>query len=130
MLTLIKKYKSIAIIALLIGTIYGSYTLYQTGYKNGHNAALLAAKTEKIKAISRAIQQANKINEQNEKIAQDYWQAKLAVQPKIKTIEKRIIKYVQTIKPGHCDIDDDELRILNDLIDTANGNPENNQAKN
>jgi ribosomal protein S20 len=67
----------------------------------------------------KALKQKNKSNQQ---IAKAYWQNELAKKPKIQTIEKRIIEYVQAQDPDdtHCQLDDNELFILQDLVAIAN----------
>lgn len=125
MLTLLKNHKTILTLLTITTLLYSAYQLYQTGYKHGLTTAQLEYQNKQQQAVARAIKQANKINAENEKIEEAYWQAKAQDQQKIKTIEKSIIKYVQTTNPGTCDLDDDELRILTDLTHIVNGQPKN-----
>jgi len=99
------------------------YQTYQTGYQNGQNQANLECQNAQVTAINRVIQQTNKINKENAQIEESYWQEQIDAKPKIKLLEKRIIQYVQTTKPGRCDLDDNELHILTDLTRIVNGNP-------
>ncbi|MBD3611109.1 MAG: hypothetical protein HUJ13_01570, partial [Hydrogenovibrio crunogenus] len=72
------------------------------GYKNGFNQAQNDALTKEQQAVARAIEQTNAINRQDAEIAQAYWQQQSESQPKIQTVEKKVIQYVKTIEPGHC----------------------------
>jgi len=111
------KVTALAIIAALSGLLYSHIKLYQMG--KTHES--LECTKEKMAAATRAIEELNQINLINTEISEAYWQNQVAQKPKIQTVEKRIVEYVETIRPGDCDINDDELRIINNLIDIANG---------
>lgn len=111
------------ILVLVIGLAYLSGK--SEGYNNGFNQAKNKSLTAQQQAVARAIKQTNQINQQNAEIAKAYWQEQIQIKPKIQTIEKRIIKYVKTAKPGVCDIDDGELHILTDLTNLVNGTTKN-----
>lgn len=94
-------------------------------YNIGKAQAELECTQNKLASAARLISEANQINAENEKIADEYWKDKLAKQPKILEIETRIVEYVETDKNSDCRIDDVELHILTDLVNLANGNAEN-----
>jgi len=75
-------------------------------------------------AVADAVKEIKDKNQANQKIAEDYWKNELAKKPKIQTIEKRIIEYVQAQDPNdtHCQLDDNELFILQNLVSIANTN--------
>jgi len=98
------------------------YALYE-GHKNGINEAKLACLEQQKTAVARAIEQTNIVNQENAQIAAAHYEQQLQQKPKIRTIEKRIIEYVENTQPGHCDIDDRELQILTDLTNLANTSP-------
>lgn len=120
MIALKGKITIVAILVALSGLIYSHIKLYQMG----KTTESLECQKEKMAATARAIEEINQINQQNAAISEAYWQQQLAAKPKIQTVEKRIIEYVETTRPGDCRLDDNELRILNDLVDIANGTPE------
>ena len=122
MTKLINPYLAL-IVVIAIGLAYLSGK--SEGYKNGFNQAKNDSLTAQQQAVARAIEQTNQINQQNDQIAQAYWQEQIQTKPKIQTIEKRIIQYVETAKPGVCDIDDGELHILTDLTNLVNGTATN-----
>lgn len=96
-------------------------TAKEEGYQNGFNQAQNEALKKEQQAITRAIEQTNAINKQNSEIEKAYWQQQAQSKPKLQTIEKEVIRYVKTITPGQCDIDDGELHILTDLSQLVNG---------
>jgi len=114
---------AMAIIAgLMIAIPTGTYFYGKSeGYDNGFNKAENNCLQAKQQAVARAIEETNRINQENAEISQAYWEQKLQDQPKIQAIEERIIEYVEVTRPGHCDLDDGELHILTDLTDLVNG---------
>ncbi|WP_022940114.1 hypothetical protein [Psychromonas hadalis] len=120
------KAKKPFIIILLIGAVLtaltaGYFYVKAQGYENGYTVAEHKYLQEKQKAVISAIKQVNRKNQTNSDIAKAYWQNELAKKPKIETIEKRIIEYVEVNNSDECLLNDDELFILTDLIDIANG---------
>ena len=107
------------IVAIAIGLAYLSGE--SEGYQNGFNQAQNDALQKEQEAITRAIEQTNEINKQNSEIEKAYWQQQAQIKPKLQTIEKEVIRYVKTITPGQCDLDDGELHILTDLTHLVNG---------
>lgn len=93
-----------------------------TGYENGYTVAEHKFLKEKDQAVKEAIKEVNQKNQTNQQIAETYWKNELAKKPKIQTVEKRIIEYVQAQDPNdtHCQLDDNELFILQDLVSIAN----------
>ena len=108
-------------IVAVVAVIGFGMKVYDIGYENAKGKCV----SEKLQSVTRAIEQTQKINAENKEIADEYWQQKLAEKPKIKYIEKRILKYVQANNSDTCNLDNDELHIINDLIDLANGKTNN-----
>jgi hypothetical protein len=94
----------------------------QQGYKHGYIVAEQQFLKKKDQAVAAAIKAVKQKNPSNQQIAETYWQNELAKKPKIQTIEKGIIEYVQAQDPDdtRCKIDDNELFILQDLVSIAN----------
>ena len=114
------------IVVAVIATVGFGIKIYYIGYEN----AQAECAKDKLQSVTRAIKQTQKINAENQEIVQEYWQQKLAEKPKIKYIEKRILKYVQDNNNDTCNLDNDQLHIINDLIDIANGNGNNRPIAN
>lgn len=94
----------------------------QQGYDNGYIVAEHHYLQAQQQAVASAIKQTNQVNARNTEIANSYWQKELAKKPKIQTIEKRIVEYVETTRDSDtCQLDDGELFILQDLVSIANG---------
>jgi hypothetical protein len=110
------KAKKPLLIALMIALVL----LVLTGYTVAEHQFL----KEKDQAVDAAIKALKQKNQSNQQIAATYWKNELAKQPKIQTIEKRIIEYVQVQDPDDtdCQLDDNELFILQDLVAIANAN--------
>jgi hypothetical protein len=107
---------------ILLGLITGYFYVKQQGYENGYTVAEQQFLKEKDQAVAAAIKAVKQKNQTNQQIAETYWKNELAKKPKIQTIEKRIIEYVQAQDPhdNHCQLDDNELFILQDLVSIAN----------
>jgi hypothetical protein len=123
------KAKKPLLIALVIAIVLlvltsGYFYVKQQGYENGYAVAESQFLKEKDQAVAAAIHAVKQKNQSNQAIAATYWKSELAKQPKIQTIEKRIIEYVQAQDPDdtHCQLDDNELFILQDLVAIANAN--------
>jgi hypothetical protein len=121
------KAKKPLLIALVIALVLlvltsGYFYVKQQGYEHGYTVAEHLFLKEKDQAVAAAIKAVKQKNQSNQKIAETYWKNELAKQPKIQTIEKRIIEYVQAQDPDdtHCQLDDNELFILQDLVSIAN----------
>lgn len=124
MITLFTKFfNPYTFIIFLLAVTFTYITAKSEGFENGFNQAQNDNLTAQHQAVARAIEQTNLMNEQDAKISEAYWQDQQQSKPKIQTIEKRIIQYVETTKPGLCDLDDGELHILTDLTDIVNGKP-------
>lgn len=113
---------ALVIAVVLMGLMTGYFYVKQQGYEHGYTVAeqqFLKKKDQAVAAAIKAVKQKNQINQQ---IAATYWKNELAKKPKIQTIEKRIIEYVQSQDPNdsHCQLDDNELFILRDLVSIAN----------
>lgn len=111
-----RNLKWFAVLGTVLALAYIGFKLVELGRQQ----AQLACEIEKSEAVARAIEQTNQINEQNAAIAEAYWQEQAVKAPKIRTIEKRIVEYVESTDTGRCDIDDRELHILTDLVDVVN----------
>jgi hypothetical protein len=109
---------------VLLGLMTGYFFVKQQGYEHGYTVAEHQFLKEKDQAVAVAIKELKQKNQSNQQIAATYWKNKLAKKPKIQTIEKRIIEYVQAQDPNdtHCRLDDNELFILQDLVAIANAN--------
>lgn len=118
---LVNKY---TLVGLLILAVFAYFSGKSEGYDNGFTKAKADCLQQQHQAVARAIEQTNRINEENAQIAAAAYQQELAKKPKIQTIEKRIIQYATNHSPGHCDLDDSELHILADLTRTINGSTE------
>jgi hypothetical protein len=123
------KAKKPLLIALMIALVLlvltsGYFYVKQQGYENGYTVAEHQFLKEKDQAVDAAIKALKQKNQSNQQIAATYWKNELAKQPKIQTIEKRIIEYVQVQDPDDtdCQLDDNELFILQDLVAIANAN--------
>jgi hypothetical protein len=121
------KAKKPLLIALVIALVLlvltsGYFYVKQQGYENGYAIAESQFLKEKDQAVATAINVVKQKNKSNQQIAKAYWQNELAKKPKIQTIEKRIIEYVQAqdTDDTHCQLDDNELFILQDLVAIAN----------
>jgi uncharacterized protein (UPF0333 family) len=128
------KAKKPLLIALLIALVLlvltsGYFYVKQQGYENGYTVAEHQFLKEKDQAVASAIKAVKQKNQSNQAIAETYWKNELAKQPKIQTIEKRIIEYVQAQDPDdtHCQLDDNELFILQDLVAIANATTPNTE---
>ena len=111
---------ALTVFALLLtgGYLYAK----QQGYDNGYVVAEHYYLQAQQQAVANAIKQTNQDNVRNTEIANRYWQKELAKKPKIQTIEKRIVEYVETTRDSDtCQLDDGELFILQDLVSIANG---------
>ena len=106
------------LVALGIAYFYVKTTAYENGYKIAEHKYLL----EKKQAVNEAINQVNQKNKLNNEVAKTYWENKLAQKPKLKTIEKEVIKYVQTNNDSKCMLSDNELHIITELVTIANNN--------
>jgi hypothetical protein len=113
---------ALAIAVVLLGLMTGYFYVKQQGYENGYTVAEHQFLKEKDQAVDAAIKALKQKNQSNQQIAATYWKNELAKQPKIQTIEKRIIEYVQAQDPDDtdCQLDDNELFILQDLVAIAN----------
>jgi len=111
-----------AIAVVLLGLMTGYFYIKQQGYENGYTVAEQQFLKEKDQAVAAAINAVKQKNKSNQKIAATYWKNELAKKPKIQMIEKRIIEYVQAQDPDDtdCQLDDNELFILQDLVAIAN----------
>jgi len=112
---------ALALLLLTSGYFYAK----QQGYENGYTVAEHKFLKEKDQAVNEAIKEIKQKNQTNQKIAESYWKNELAKKPKIQTVEKRIIEYVQAQNPNdtHCQLDDNELFILQDIVSIANTPP-------
>jgi hypothetical protein len=115
---------ALVIVVVLMGLMTGYFYVKQQGYEHGFTVAEQQFLKEKDQAVAAAIKAVKQKNQSNQQIAKAYWQNELAKQPKIQTIEKRIIEYVQAQDPNdtRCQLDDNELFILQDLVAIANAN--------
>jgi hypothetical protein len=113
---------ALAIAIVLLGLTSGYFYVKQQGYEHGYMVAEQQFLKEKDQAVAAAIKALKQKNKSNQKIAATYWKNELAKQLKIQTIEKRIIEYVQAQDPHDtdCQLDDNELFILQDLVSIAN----------
>jgi hypothetical protein len=113
---------ALAIAVVLVGLMTGYFYVKQQGYENGYAVAEQQFLKEKDQAVAAAIKVLKQKNQSNQQIAEAYWKNELAKKPKIQTIEKRIIEYVQAQDPNdtRCQLDDNELFILQDLVAIAN----------
>lgn len=95
---------------------------YFKGYSNGKTQAQLVYLQEKKEAVARAIQQAEEIAKVNQQIANAFHSKQEKAKVKIKIIEKEVIQYVEKHRNDDgCNLDADGVRLINDLINTANG---------
>jgi len=111
---------AIAIIAVLVALGSAYFYVKTNAYENGYAIAEHKYLLEKEQAVTEAISQVNQQNKLNNEVAKNYWEQKLAQQPKLKTIEKEVIKYVQTNNDAECMLSDNELHILTELVTIAN----------
>jgi hypothetical protein len=113
---------ALAIAVVLLGLMTGYFYVKQQSYENGYAIAESQFLKEKDQAVAAAIKALKQKNQSNQQIAKAYWKNELAKQPKIQTIEKRIIEYVQAQDPNdtRCHLDNNELFILQDLVAIAN----------
>lgn len=85
-----------------------------TGFYYGHKAAVNAAKSEQLKAVERAIAQADEISAENAEIERDHVQVQTEIRTVYRTIKQEVIKYVETHPDtAECGLDDDGLRLWN-----------------
>ena len=113
---------ALAIIAILVALGSAYFYVKTNAYENGYKIAEHKYLLEKQQAVTEAINQVNQKNKLNNEVAITYWKNKLAQKPKLKTIEKEVIKYVQTNNDAVCMLDDNELHILTELVTIANNN--------
>jgi hypothetical protein len=115
---------ALAIAVVLLGLMTGYFYVKQQGYEHGYTVAESQFLKEKDQAVTEAISAVKQKNQSNQQIAATYWKSELAKKPKIQMIEKRIIEYVQVQDPDDtdCQLDDNELFILQDLVAIANTN--------
>jgi len=116
---------AVVIALVLLGLMIGYFYVKQQGYENGYTVAEHQYLKEKDQAVAAAINAVKKKNQSNQQIAAAYWKSELAKQPKIQAVGKRIIEYVQTQDPSdtQCQLDDNELLIIQDLVTIANNAP-------
>ncbi|WP_028865291.1 hypothetical protein [Psychromonas aquimarina] len=119
---------ALAVVVVLLTLTAGYFYAKQLGYENGYSAAEHQFLKEKDQAVADAVKAIKDKNQRNQQIAETYWKNELAKKPKIQTIEKRIIEYVQAQDPDdtHCQLDDNELFILQDLVSITNTNTAEN----
>jgi hypothetical protein len=118
--TVLKKISSVIVIAMIASTYF-----YVTNEAYNKGVTVTTSKYEKAQAeaVNKALLRADKKNEASKSISQAYWENELAKKPKIKTIEKRIVEYVEVQSandPDECLLDDSELFIIQDLVSIAN----------
>jgi len=115
---------ALAMALVLLGLMSAYFYVKQQDYENGYTVAEQQFLKEKDQAVGAAIKAVKQKNQNNQQIAETYWKNALAKKPKIQTIEKRIIEYVQTQDPDdtHCQLDGNELFILQDLVSITNSN--------
>ena len=96
---------------------------YYKGHAHGEAKAHVACLREKQEAVSRAIQQAEETGKANRKIADAYHNDSAKAKAEIRVVEKEVIRYVEDKHRGNdgCNLDADGVRLINDLIDIANG---------
>lgn len=114
------------LIALITGVVLmlltaGYFSIKSQAYQAGYRTAEHQFLQEKERAVIEAIKGANRRNQSNNEIARAYWQQQMDKKPKIQALEKRIIEYVEVTNNDECLLNDDELFILGDLVDIANG---------
>jgi hypothetical protein len=112
------------LIVIIITMIVGAYFyVVNKAYNDGVSVTTLKYEKAQAVAVSKALLEADRRNEASKSVSQAYWENELAKKPKIKTIEERIIEYVEvqvTNNPDECLLDDGELFILQDLVSIAN----------
>jgi len=108
----------VVLVALGSAYFYVKTQAYEQGYKTAEHKYLL----ENELAIMTAINEVNQKNKRNNEVAKTYWEKKLAQKPKRQTIEKEVIKYVQTNNNDKCMLSDNELHIITELVNIANHN--------
>lgn len=113
---------AISLVFMALATAY--FQVEKKGYNQGYTVAENKYLLEKEQAVNAAVNAVNEKNELNNQVSKEYWEKKLAQQPKIQTVEKRIIEYVESNSNDVCMLDDDELLILTELTNIANGNTE------
>ena len=95
---------------------------YFKGHSNGEAKAELACLQEKQEAVAQAIKQAEKTSKANLKIADTFHKKQEKAKTEIQIIEKEVIRYVDKHRNDDgCNLDADGVRLINDLINTANG---------
>ena len=95
---------------------------YFKGHSNGEASAQLACLQDKQKAIAQAIEQTEKASKTNLDIAENFHAAQQAANTDIQIIEKEVIRYVDKHhNDDACTLDADGVRLINDLINIANG---------
>jgi flagellar biosynthesis/type III secretory pathway M-ring protein FliF/YscJ len=100
------------LIALSVAYFYVKTEAYEQGYKIAEHKYLL----EKEQAVTAAINEVNQKNKLNNEVAKTYWENKLAQKPKLETIEKEVIKYVQTNNDAVCMLIYNEMFIITELF--------------
>lgn len=80
----------------------------------GYRMASNAAKSEQLKAVERAIAQADEISAENAEIERNHVQVQTEIRTVYRTIKQEVIKYVETHPDtAECGLDDDGLRLWN-----------------
>ncbi len=114
------------LIVVTIGLLVSAYNKIITrAYERGFSVAQAEFSLAQQKAIGLAIKATEQKNKASQLTAQAYWQSELAKKPKIQIIEKRIVEYAQAQNEDNhdtCQLDNDELLIIQDLIVIANAN--------
>ena len=99
------------------GALASAFTV---GYTNGRKAATLQCAQERQVEISKAIEQQQKILAKNSEIANTLFEDTKKADDQVKVIEKEVIRYVERTSTDDCVLDDDGVRIINELIKAAN----------
>ena len=117
------KSKIISNVVVIVMVASGCVYMTNKAYNNGVTVTALKYEKAQSEAIEIAMSEAKAKNKANQTIAQAYWENELSKKPKIKTIEKRIIEYVEiqiASDSDECLLDDGELFIIQDLVSIAN----------
>ncbi len=96
---------------------------YYKGHAHGLDKAHLACSLERQAAVASALARSEAAQNINRKIADAYHNDSAKAKAEIRVVEKEVIRYVEDKHRGNdgCNLDADGVRLINDLIDIANG---------
>lgn len=118
-IALLKKFgPSLALLLVLFGALW---LLHHRAYESGFDDAVMAAKIERQAAIDAALKDYAVKRDKQQVLAVARIQRDQALQKETQNLNQQVIRYVENNHDqSDCVIDDDGLRLVNDMVEHAN----------